>query len=420
MRLGRKAAALGLSGMLALTAAACGSESGSGEDTACNEGGSGGDGKTISFVAAEYSDKTKPYWENLISEFEKDNPGLKVDLQVINWDDIDGHVQNLVLNDKAPDILNLNKFADFADDGLLCKADEVLSKEVVDDFVPSFADNSQLEGTQYGLPFIASARLLFYNKDMFEEAGVAGPPKTWDDLKAAAAKIKAKKHIGYGLPLGPEEAQGELQVWMNGNGGHWTDDSGKWTINSPENVEAVKFLESMVAEGLTQPNPAKTDRADVIEAFAAGDIGMIRGLPQTQNNIKEQGDKFDYGIAPNPPNGDHESTTLGVQDYLMAFKREGTQDTVRKFLDFFYEKENYAKFLTTEGFLPTTKSAGEQLADDPKLKPFIEVLPDAKFYPVTDPKWTAVDAAVKQQVGKAVQGSDPQQVLDRLQQETEG
>lgn len=411
MRFPRKAAkvaALGLSAALAFTAAACGSESGE------------GDGKTITFVAAEYSDKTEPYWKDLIGKFEKANPGLKVDLQVISWDDIDGHVQNLVLNDKAPDLLNLNKFADFAQDELLFKAEDVLSKDVIDDFVPSFSDNSKLDDTQYGLPFIASARLLFYNKDMFAKAGIKEAPKTWDDLKAAAEKIKAEGGIGYGLPLGPEEAQGEFQVWINGNGGHWTDDAGKWTINSPENLETLKFLKGMVDEKLTQPNPAKTDRADVIEAFASGKIGMIRGLPQTQNNIKEQGDKFEYGIAPNPVNGDGEPTTLGVQDFLMAFDN-GTesQDTLKKFLDFFYEKDNYAKFLTTEGFLPTTQSAGEELADDPQLKPFIEVLPDARFYPVTDPKWTTVDGAVKQQLGKAVQGSDPKQVLDQLQQETE-
>lgn len=400
-----KAAALGLSAALALTA--CGSEAGE------------GDAKTITFVAAEYSDQTKPYWQGLIKEFEKENPGLHVKLQVINWDDIDGHVQNLVLNDKQPDILNLNKFADFAEEDLLYKADEVLSQQVRDDFVPSFAENSKFEDSQYGLPFIASARLLFYNKDLFKKAGVSEPPKTWDDLKAAAEKIKAKGDIGYGMPLGKEEAQGEFQLWMNGNGGHWVDETGKWTIDTPENVATLQYMKGLVDAKLTQPNPGKTDRADVINAFAAGQIGMIRGLPTTPKDIKKQGDKFEYGIAPNPANGDNPPSTLGVQDYLMAFKREGTQDTVKKFLEFFYQKDNYAKLLTTEGFLPTTKSAGEELAADETLKPFIEALPDAKFYPVTDPKWTAVDGAVKQTIGKAVQGTDPKQVLEQLQKKAE-
>ncbi len=265
--------ALGATATLALTAAA-----------ACGSDEAEGDGKTITFVAAEYSDKTEPYWQDLVSRFEKANPGLKVDLQGISWDDIDGHVQNLVLNDKAPDLLNLNKFADFAEDGLLYKAGDVLPKEVLDDFIPSFAESSKFEGEQYGLPFIASARLLFYNKDLFAKAKISEPPKTWDELKEAAKKISdlPGDAIGYGLPLGPEEAQGEFQIWINSNGGHWVDDQGNWTIDSPENLETLQFLKSMVDEGLTQPNPAKTDRADVIEAFAAGlpvvatDVGGIR------------------------------------------------------------------------------------------------------------------------------------------------
>jgi len=417
MKVLRRTAALGLSAALALSLAACGDETG-GTGSGDEAGGEGA--KEITFVAAEYSTKTKPYWEALIKEFEAANEGLKVNLQVINWDDIDSHVTTLVQNNKQPDILNLNKFADFAADDLLYKADEVVSPEVIQDFIPSFAENSKLDGTQYGLPFIASARLLFYNTELFDKAGITEPPKTWDDLRAAAEKIKAEGAIGYGLPLGPEEAQAEFQLWINGNGGHWVDDSGKWTINSPENVETLEFLKGMVDDGLTQPNPAKTDRADVFNAFSQGKIGMVRGMPQLEGIIKEQGGKIKYAIAPNPANGDNASTTLGVQDYLMAFKKDGNQETVRKFLDFFYQKENHAKFLTTEGFLPTTQSGSEELADDEKLKPFIDVLPDAKFYPVTDPAWTKVDGQVKKIVGTAVQQADPKQVLDQLQTRAEG
>lgn len=409
MKVLRRTAAIGLAAAMALTAAACGEES-----------GGGGDVKEITFVAAKYSDQTEPYWQGLIDKFEKENAGYKVKLEVISWDDIDGHVQNLVLNDKQPDLLNLNKYSDFADDDLLHPAVDVLNEDVIKDFVPSFAESSKLGDEQYGLPLIASARLLFYNKDLFKDAGVKEPPATWADLKSAAEKIKAKGAIGYGMPLGPEEAQAEFQLWINGNGGHWVDDAGKWTIDSPENLETLEFMKGLVDAKLTQPNPAKTDRADVFNAFAEGKIGMVYGHPQLQGIIKDQGGKIDYGIVPNPANEGHESSTLGVQDFLMAFKRDGNEEALNKFLAFFYQEENYVEFIKTEGFLPTTVSAGEALADEPNLKPFIEVLPTAKFFPVTDPQWTAVDSAVKQNLGKAVQGTDPKLVLEQLQKETEG
>ncbi|MGH3520864.1 MAG: extracellular solute-binding protein [Haloechinothrix sp.] len=405
-----RTAALGLSAALALTA--CGDS----DDTA------GGDGKTITFVAAEYSTNTAPYWRELIKDFEAANQGLRVDLQVVNWNDIDQRVKTLVQTGEQPDILNLNKFADFAADDLLQPAKDVVSPEVLSDFIPSFADNAEIDGEQYGLPFIASARLFFYNKDLFAKAGITEPPKTWNEVKAGAEKIKALGGgvVGYGLPLGTEEAQAEFQMWANGNGGHWVDDTGKWTINSQQNVQTLNFLTGMVDAKLTQPNPAKTNRTDLFNVFAQGKVGMLNGAVFLPGIIEKQNKNLDYGIAPIPTNGGNPSTTLGVQDFLMAFQNEGNTETVRKFLDFFYSKQNYAKFLTTEGFLPVTTSGSEELKSDAKLKPFIDALPQAKFYPANDPAWTAVDGAVKQTIGTAVQGADPQQVLDRIQQKAEG
>src|SRR3954452_4661939 len=180
-------------------------------------------GTTIKLVAAQYSDKTKGYWENLIKAFEAKNPDVKVDLQVIDWNNITQQVNTMVQTRQLPDILNLNTYAGFAKDGLLYKAGDVMSASTVSDFVPTFAKNSMYKGSQYGLPFIASARALFYNKDLFRKAHIAAPPKTWAQLLTDAQKLKKLGNgtTGYGLPLGAEEAQGEWSIWMWANGGNW-------------------------------------------------------------------------------------------------------------------------------------------------------------------------------------------------------
>jgi len=108
--------------------------------------------------------------------------------------------------------------------------------------------------------------------------------------------------------------------------------------------------------------------------------------------------------------------TLGVADHLMAFKNDGDKkDSITKFFDYFYQPDVYVNWVTTEGFLPTTISGGEQLADDPKLKVFLDALPDAQFYPSTNPNWSATDAAFKSLVGQLAQGKDPQEVLNEIQ-----
>jgi multiple sugar transport system substrate-binding protein len=111
------------------------------------------------------------------------------------------------------------------------------------------------------------------------------------------------------------------------------------------------------------------------------------------------------------------AATLGVEDYLMAFKKKGNQEAVKKFLDLYYQPENITRWISAEGFLPVTKSGLKQMSGDPKLKPYLDALPNARLAPTTDPAWDKVKLDVQQSLGLAVQpGGSPRQVLDRLQQ----
>jgi multiple sugar transport system substrate-binding protein len=105
----------------------------------------------------------------------------------------------------------------------------------------------------------------------------------------------------------------------------------------------------------------------------------------------------------------------------MVFNNEGNEDAAGAFLDYFYQADNYADFVVGEGFLPVTVSGGE--AATPQLPeefgPFIEALPTAHFYPSTNPAWGPVQGYVQQNIGLAVEGDDPQAVLDDVQAEAE-
>ncbi|MEE1832495.1 extracellular solute-binding protein [Streptomyces sp. SP17KL33] len=401
--------AAGLTLALALTG--CGKGSSSGTDDS--------DGRTITFVAAKYDDDTQPFWENLIDDFEARNPGYKVNLEVVDWEQMDSKVKTYIQTKQQPDVLNYNKFSDFARDDLIYKADEAVSAKVLDDFLPLFADQATYEGVQYGLPFISSARLFFYNKEIFGKAGVTAPPKSWAEVEAVARKIKKTGAIPLGLPLGPEEAQGEFGIWSMNNGGGWVDDSGKWAVDQPANVETLTYLRKLTRQGLTQPNPETTNRKDVFNQFAQGRIGMLNGAVFMRKGFIDPVDKnLDYGVAPLPSKDGTTHNTLGVQDYLVAFKKDGgkNREAVNKFLDFFYQKENASRFLSTEGFLSVTKSAGDALSSDADYyKPFVDALSGAKFAPADNPGWAAVDGAVKQQIGTAVADGDPQEVLKKIQ-----
>jgi multiple sugar transport system substrate-binding protein len=373
--------------------------------------------KTIKVVIAEYSkDHTRPFWQALADQYTKQS-GVKVDLQVVDWNSIDQQVSTMIQNNQPPDVLNLNAFASYAKDGLLYSGDEVLSPKTREDFLPPFARGGEYQGKLYGFPILASARAFFYNTDLFARAGVAAPPRTWDELVQAAAKVQALGQgvIGYALPLGPEEAQAEWSIWMWNNGGDWKSGD-RWTIDSAENVAALAFLADLAnGRKLTQVNPGKTNRTDgAFQLFKDGKVGMVMGFSPLAAQLDAEG-KVRYGVAQMPTNVG-KAVTLGVEDYLMAFKKKDNREAVKGFLDLYYQPEQITRWIAAEGFLPVTASGLAKMGDNPKLKPYLDALPNARLAPTTDPTWDRVKLDVQQSIGLAVQpGGDPKQVLERLQ-----
>ncbi|GAA3607228.1 extracellular solute-binding protein [Marihabitans asiaticum] len=397
--------------------AACGGGTGAGNA----DGGDGGDGEqatSIKLVAAEYSkDNTKAFWDEFAKKY-KEESGYDLEVQIISWDNIDQQSSTMIQNNQAPDILNLNAYASYAKDGLLWSAEDVIPQESQEDILDTFVKYGTYDGKFYGFPDLASARALFYNTELFEKAGINEPPKTWDELRDAAQKITdlGDGNIGYALPLGPEESQGEFSMWLFNNGGMWKDGD-SWTINSAENVETLEFLKKLDEDGLTQNNPGRTNRADAFDLFKSGKVGMVVGFSPLAAQLDEDG-TVDYEPAPFPTNNGGESQTFGVTDYLMAFKKDGNQDAVKKFYELYYQPDQVNTFIEKEGFLPVTESGVERFSDNEDLKVYLETLPNAQLTPTDDPTWDKVKLAVQQNLGAAMDG-DPKDVLDKLQQTAE-
>ncbi|WP_203433383.1 extracellular solute-binding protein [Jiangella asiatica] len=398
---------------MGLTLTACGF----GGDDDGGDGGDGGEGGSTSLdlLVPQYSDGTTALWEEIIASFEEDNPDITVNLEVQSWDNINDVIRTKVQAGEAPDILNIDAFSGFAKDDLLYPAEDVVSSETMDDFQESFIENASLDGTVYGLPMIASARALFYNQDVLTQAGITEPPATWDDLLAAATAVSelGTGVFGYGMPLGSEEAQAETSIWTFGGGGSWTAGD-TITVDTPENLAAVEFMKTMIDAGATQPDPGATDRTPMLDVFVQGQIAMAVGLPPTIGQIEERNPELNYGIAP-VPTQDGSPVTLGVADHLMAFRNDDDkQEAIRAFLDHFFSTDVYLSFVDTEGFLPTTMSGAEGTANAERFADFLEVLPEAQFYPSTNEAWAATQGALQSLVGQ-IQTQDAASVLQQIQ-----
>lgn len=400
-------AAVAMAATVTLVLSACGF---------AGDSGDGADGKTtINLLVPSYSDQSQGLWETVIDGFEAENSDITVKLEVQSWDNLESVISTKIQGGEAPDIYNGGPFAGFAADDLLYAAEDVTSPETLSDFQESFLENEQLDGTTFALPFIASARALFVNNALLDQAGVEAAPTTWDELLDAATKVSGLGNgiAGYGLPLGSEEAQAEAAVWLWGGGGSFGDD-GEIAVDDPSNLAGAEQIKKMIDAGATQANPGSTNRSPLMDIFIQGSIGMQIGLPPTVGQIEENNPELDYSIVPIPTE-DGSALTLGVADQLMAFKNDGDkQEAITKFFDYFYSADVYVPWVTAEGFLPTTKSGGEAMAGEETLKPFLDALPDAQFYPSTNPQWSATDAAFKALFGQ-LETKDAQDVLTEIQ-----
>ncbi|MFB4349701.1 extracellular solute-binding protein [Microbacterium sp. CR_7] len=401
------AVALAATATLTLTSCGFGGSSGG--------GGGGDDANTLSLLVPSYSDATKGLWEDVIDGFEKENPDITVDLEVQSWDNLEKVISTKIQAGEAPDIYNGGPFAGFVGDELLYPVSDVVSEDTLADFQDAFIANAEVDGTAYALPLIASARALFVNNTLLQQAGVTEAPQTWDELLDAATKVSALGGgvAGYGMPLGSEEAQAEAAVWLWGGGGSFGDAS-EITIDTPENLAGAEQIKKMIDAGATQADPGSTQRSPLMDIFIQGKIGMQVGLPPTVGQIEEGNPELDYSIVPIPTK-DGSPFTLGVMDQLMAFQNDGDkQEAITKFFDYYYSADVYVPWVQAEGFLPVTKSGAEQLSGEEALAPFLEVLPDAQFYPSTNPKWSATDGAFKSLFGQ-LQTKPAQDVLTEIQ-----
>ena len=409
------AAAIGTAALAAV--AGCGS-SGSSSGTGASNGK-----VTLTFFGADYgtgpSNSTTKYWDAVAAAFHQAHPSITVNVQTVDWTDFPTKSATLIQNKQYPDIMEGNPAPPYAQSGLIYPASDVLSPSTVSNLIPKFLKDGQYQGTDYGIPFTTSTRAMYYNKKIFAAAGISSPPQTWAQLQSDAAKIKAKGYVGYGMPLGSEEAQAELLLWFLGNGGGYLSSQGKYDINSPQNIATLDFMKQLASSGDTQPNPGGTDRKTVWSEFAQGKIGMVLGSPAVIPIIQQAGvlQSSDYATADVPGKSGALSDTLGVHDDIVAFKAGGAshEAAIKQFLDFVYQDKWQLQFDNEYDLLPATQSAATAMGQKNQMfSAFLGNITKSVNYPALA-NWTSVENMIKTQVGQAITGS-PAQVLGAIQQ----
>ncbi len=340
----------------------------------------------VRVTIAEYSSATGPYFEEAAAAFEAANPDTDIQLEVVPWDvllqklttDISGNANS----DLA--IIGTRWLVDFVEQNVVSELDSFMNDEFRGRFIPTFLSPSVMGGKTYGLPIAASARAMYYNKDLLDQAKIDRPPATWDDLAAAAKAISAlgDDTFGYGLQGNEIETDVYFYYAMWAFGGSILNDDGSSGVASDAALQAATLYKSLIDDGLTQPGVTANTREDVQNLFKAGRVGMMITAPFLSSQIKTEAPDLNYGVAPIPSGG--ANGTYGVTDSIVMFDNSQVKDEAWAFLDFIFQDEWRSKFTRTEGFLPVNVAVSQEdfFQNDADLKVFSSVLADARFAPV--------------------------------------
>ena len=387
---------------------------------------------TLDVIICQYGPNTNEWFlgkgmngTNFVEKFEAENPGIKLNLEVVSWNDVYTVVSTRISNNNAPDILNIDVFANYAAEGLLMPVSEYCPEELYKDFFPAFIDQSVMDGTVWAVPDLASARAMYYNVDMFNEVGIE-VPTTWAELEDACQAILdfyGGEVYPWGIDMTTDEGQAAFSYYTWNNGGGFVDADGNWAVNSDKNVEAIEFALGLVNKGFTNPNPATQTRYDLQDMFGAGKMAMVIAPNSLPTYIADKGyTNINCATAPIPHNEGCTSASQGVMDRIMAFKDESAPDqaarneAIGKFLTFFYNPENYVGWVSMEGFLPAVNSAVASLVEaDPSFAGWLDVLGGCQFYPTAKAEWDQVKTGVINVEQNALTGGNVKELLDALQ-----
>jgi multiple sugar transport system substrate-binding protein len=352
----------------------------------------------LRITVGEYSTKTGPYFQEVKQAFEKQYPDVDVSVEVVSWDNLQQKLTTDISGGDNADlsIIGTRWLLDFVSQDTVAALDGYINDEFRGRFISTFLNPSVIKGKTWGLPIAASARAMFFNKTILDKAGVATPPKTWDDVLAACAKIKqAYPTDAYCFGLQGKEIESDVYfyyaLWTYG--GDLVTADKKSGLDTPAGIKAATLYRTMIDKGYSEPSVTAYNREDVQNLFKQGKIGMMITAPWLIGQIKTEAPKLDYGIAPIPEGS--RPATYGVTDSIVMFENSKHKKEAWDFLNFVFQTPWRVKFDGNEGFLPVNKeeAALPQFADDPQMKAFTALLPNAKFAPLLT-GWEEAAAAV--------------------------
>ena len=358
-----------LGAVLILSACSQGSVTNTAAGTA-DEGGP----TTITYMNFSANDGHEEDLDAIVAAFEEENPDITVEVETVPYADYFTKLQTAVAGGTVADTFELNyeNFVTYASNGSLAPLEGVDT----DLYAPSLLEAFQLDGTQYGLPASFSNVVLYYNKDLFDAAGLEYPTAdwTWEDEQAAAERL-TDTAAGVWGDYQPISFHEFYKTLAQAGGEFLNEDRTEATFDSPEGLAAAQWLVGKAGTTMpTEADGAGTPDFDT-NLFKEGKLAMWHNGIWMFGALSEQAD-LHWDIAVEP--GSEQKASAMFTNGVVVSEDSENKDAAQQWLEFLTASDTTVQTRLDTGWeLPP-------VADESALASYLEVTPPANRQAVVD------------------------------------
>ncbi|TEA77044.1 ABC transporter substrate-binding protein [Allopusillimonas ginsengisoli] len=325
--------------------------------------------------------------DGMVDEFEKDHPDIKIkSIYAGSYQDSVAKALTAYKGGNAPQLavlLSTDMFT-LIDEGAIVPFDPLIKtdddKQWLNGFYKAFMANSQTGGKTWGIPFQRSTIVMYYNKDLFKEAGLNpdAPPSTWDELVSQAKKLTKTDSAG-------QVTQWGLEIPSGGSFAYWlfqalttpndailmNQDGNEVFLDKPAVIEALQFWHDLAYKDKVMPT-GTIDWGTTPKDFLVGKTAIMWTTTGNLTNVRKNA-KFDFGVAPMPKAKQGGSPTGGGNFYLFESATPEQREAAYKFVKWMTSPEKAAAWSIDTGYVAVSSAAWET----DTMKKYVEEVPTA-------------------------------------------
>ncbi|MGI8433728.1 MAG: ABC transporter substrate-binding protein [Nocardioidaceae bacterium] len=370
-----------------------------------------------------------PTMKKFADDFHKLHPNITIEFQNVSADAASQKLSTQIAGGNPPDVafVNASDTADFASRQSLVNLTNYIDRsEVVkpDDYVDAFKTFVTYDGSLWGLPIDGESTGLFYRTDLFQAAGIDGPPTTWDEFQADAEKLTDPANKQYGYEVFAPEAAYYWYPWLYQAGGDLLTADGKdIAFTSDEAKKAAEFYVNLAK--YSPPDYLNSNSYDGRVAFAEGQVGMYMAGAWFAGVMHSEYPKIDGDWAAAPlPDGPAGCKTTIAGDSLIMLEGTKNSDAAWMWMEYLSQPDILAEWTyKSEGgtLLPPLTSllnSPDLVKEKPVLQGFADLMKCGVASTVSNPKFPRVEEALNKELGSAFYGEQTaDQALENAAQE---